>query len=341
MAKRRSGAGLTDVARKAGVDASTASRVLNRDLAHRVRDETRQRVLDAARELGYRPNLIAQGLRTSRTFTLGVIVPQLDNPVFPQIIEGAEVGARGQGYTLIISHIGEQGRGDTALESRPWMNHVDGLLVAALDVDRPTVDTLDAIGAPYVILNQYAEYIRNFVVLDSLAAAELAVDHLLHLGHRRIAHVAGRQGGYNSELRLRGYRNALARAGIEYDPALVVTAGFTQAGGKAAISEILRAQSPPPSAVFAATILSAAGAMAGLREAGLTIPGDVSVTALHDGALAEALYPPLTTVRMPLEFMGRCAAEGLIDVIEGRAGGVRLTLPPDCLVERGSTATPR
>lgn len=335
--KRQKSASLTDVARQAGVDASTVSRVLNGDAGHRVRQETRDRIVAAARGLGYRPNIIAKGLRTSRTFTLGVIVPQLDNPVFPQIIEGAEIGARDRGYTLLISHLGEGVRDNTLFERLAWMNHVDGLLVAALDVDETVTAVLDRTGSPYVILNQSAPHVGNYVVLDSLAAAKLAVSHLIGIGHQRIGHIGGRHGGYNSIGRLAGYRAALAQAHIPYDASLVAWGGFTQAGGRRALDEMFDVADSPPTAVFAATILSAAGAMTGLRERGLDIPEDVSVVAIHDSALAEALYPPLTTVRMPLDKMGYDAASGLIDIIEGKLRSLTLTLPPTSLVQRGST----
>jgi LacI family transcriptional regulator len=340
--KSRKAVSLADVAKLAGVDASTASRVLNAEAGHRVRAETRARVLAAAAELNYRPNIIAKGLRTSRTFTLGIIVPQLDNPVFPQIIEGAELRARERGYTLIIAHLGENTHARDALKSLQWINHVDGLLIAALDIDKNTSAMLDRTGAPYIVLNQAAAHVKNYAVLDSFAGAEMAVTHLTELGHQRIAHVAGRRGGYNSLLRLNGYKSALEKAGLRYDQNLIAWGGFSQEGARQAFAQLLSAnRAEPPTAVFAATMLSACGAMTAARDQGLRVPEDMSVVGIHDGALAEALSPPLTTVAMPLAAMGRVAADGLIDMIEGQRTQLRVILPPERLVLRGSTAPPR
>lgn len=324
---------LADVARVAGVDMSTASRVLRGEAAQRVREETRERILKVAGELNYRANPLARGLRTARTSTLGIVVPQLDNPVFASAIRGAEMAAAALGYSLLISHR-EPGATATTIAKISQTNRVDGLLVASLDDDEVLRTDLNAAQVPFVLMNRVLPGAPLSVVLDSRAAARKAVDHLVALGHRRIAHLAGREGGFNARQRLDGYRDGLAAAGISFDPALVAVAGYTAEGGAAAMSALLPQR---PSAVLAATLVSAAGAMARLHEAGLRIPDDVSVVGLHDAPVAAMLYPALTCVAMPTEEMGRVAATALIRALNGEAPEPVAPLPPGALVVRAST----
>lgn len=331
---------LLDVARAAGVDPSTASRILRGESGQRVREETRARILRAAADLDYRPNPIARGLRSARTYSLGILVPQLDNPVFAAAILGAEAAAEARGYSLLISHRrpGVSGAGHYRRLSEA--NRVDGLLVATLDEDRALDAELDAVTIPHVVLNQFRPSAPVCVVMDTRAAARIALDHLLSLGHRRIAHLAGRTGGFNAAQRLAGYEDALRAAGLSLEPGLVATAGYTAEGGAEAMRAIL-ARGRPPSAVFAATLISAAGALGVLHEAGLRVPEDVSIISVHDAPLARLLYPPLTTVRLPTERMGYLAAVALADLVEGRQPALVAPLPPDGLIERGSTAPAR
>lgn len=324
---------LADVARVAGVDMSTASRVLRGDSAQRVREETRDRILKVAEELAYRPNSLARGLRTQRTDTLGIVVPQLDNPVFAAAIKGAEMAAAELGYSLLISHR-EAGATATTLAKLSQTNRVDGLLVASLDDDEVLRSDLAAARVPFVLMNRILSGAPLSVVLDSRAAARRAVAHLAGLGHRRIAHLSGRAHGYNAGERLEGYREGLAAAGIAFDPALVATAGYTAEGGARAMRELLPMA---PTAVLAATLVSAAGAMGVLHEAGRRIPEDVSVAGLHDAPVASLLYPSLTTVAMPTEEMGRVAATLLVRSLAGERPDPVGPLPPGALIPRAST----
>lgn len=324
---------LADVARVAGVDVSTASRVLRGDSAQRVREETRDRILAVARELAYRPNSLARGLRTQRTDTIGIVVPQLDNPVFAAAIRGAELAAAELGYSLLISHR-EPGATATTLAKLSQTNRVDGLLVASLDDDEVLRSDLAAARVPFVLMNRILPGAPLSVVLDSRAAARRAVAHLAGLGHRRVAHLAGRAHGYNASERLEGYREGLAEAGLPFDPALVAIAGYTAEGGAAAMRALLPAA---PTAVLGATLVSAAGAMGVLHEAGLRIPEDVSVAGLHDAPVASLLYPSLTTVEMPTEEMGRVAATLLVRSLAGERPAPVAPLPPGPLIRRAST----
>lgn len=324
---------LADVARAAGVDMSTASRVLRGEATQRVREETRARILKVAGELQYLANPLARGLRTQRTDTLGIVVPQLDNPVFASAIRGAELAAARLGYSLLISHR-EPGETATTIAKISQTNRVDGLLVASLDDDEVLRTDLASAEVPFVLMNRILPGARLSVVLDSRAAARKAVDHLTALGHRRIVHLAGRAGGFNARERLQGYRDGLAAAKIAYAEDRVAVAGYTAEGGALAMRALL---SQKPTAVLAATLVSAAGAMATLHEAGLRIPEDVSVIGLHDAPVAAMLYPPLTSVAMPTEEMGRVAATLLIRALAGETPDPVPPLPPGDLIVRRST----
>jgi LacI family transcriptional regulator len=333
---RHTEATLADVARAAGVALSTASRILNGESGHRVAAATRDRVLAAARQLSYRPNAIARGLRTARTFTLGIAVPQLENPVFPQIIVGAEAAARERGYSLLISHVAESDTESRTYERLASVSRVDGLLVATLEDDTRLAAALATTSRPFVVLNRKLRGVGNHAVFDSFAAAEMATAHLIALGHRRIAHLAGRMQGYNGTRRLAGYRAALRAAGFRRDTERVVPAGYTFEGGVVAMRELLR-DPVRPTGIVAATMLAAAGAMKVLHDEGVDIPGEMSIVAIHDATIADMLYPPLTTVRLPVQELGASATRGLVDLIEGKATEVAITLPPQGLVLRAST----
>lgn len=314
--------------------------MLNDEAGHRVGIATRERVLACAKALGYQPNALARGLRTSRSYTLGIAVPQLENPVFPEIILGAETAARARGYSLLISHSGDADGDARHYEQLVKVSRVDGLLVATLEADEALTRSLARTSLPFVVLNRKLAGIENHVVFDSFAAAKLATEHLLLLGHRRIGHLAGRQRGYNGIRRLAGYRAALEAAGIAFDPDLVVAAGYTFEGGELAMRELL-ARHDHPSAVVAATVLTAAGALKVLHAQNILVPEQMSVVGIHDAAIADMLHPPLTTVRLPLREMGASATRGLIDLIEHKCERVAHTLAPERLVLRESTAPPR
>ncbi len=324
---------LADVALAAGVDMSTASRVLRGETSQRVREETRERILKIAEDLQYLANPLARGLRTQRTNTLGIVVPQLDNPVFAAAIRGAELAAAQRGYSLLISHR-EPGATATTIAKISQTNRVDGLLVASLDDDVVLRTDLAASQVPFVLMNRILPGAPLSVVLDSRAASRKAVEHLIALGHRRIVHLAGREGGFNARERLQGYRDGLAAAGIAFDESLVGVAGYTAEGGAAAMLALLPQH---PTAVLAATLVSAAGAMAALHEAGVRIPEDISVAGLHDAPVASMLYPTLTSVAMPTEEMGRVAADLLIRALAGGAPAPVAPLPPGDLMVRNST----
>jgi LacI family transcriptional regulator len=329
---------LNDVAQQAGVDVSTASRVLRGDRNQRVTEETRQRILDVAKKLDYQPNFTARSLRAAKTFTLGIAVPQLDNPVFSQMIVGAERGARERGYSLLIAHIEEGSSDDAAYERLSTANRVDGLLITTLDDNSVVLRAARKARVPVVLLNRTVEGIENSIYFESGAAAKTATRHLIDLGHTRIAHLSGQLNPSTGIGRFAGYREALEEANIPYDPNLVAVSGYTIKGGADAMQAVLRQAKEPPTAVFPITLMAAVGAVMAIQQQGMRVPQDVSVVTVHDSPLAEVMYPSLTTVRMPVDQMGYEGAVGLIDIIEGRRKTVRGALRPLELVVRDSTA---
>lgn len=326
---------LKDVAERAGVDKSTASRVLRGVGPLSVREETRLRVFQAAEQLHYQPNKIAQSLRTSRSRSLGIVVPQVINPVYTQIIVGASNCARERGYMLLISQTGDQIDSDV-YEQLVQQNRVDGLLVATLRDEAAQMKTLAALGVPFVLVNRQGGADANYVMCDEVEGAYRATRSLIDRGHRRIAHLAGEQDRFNAKMRFQGYRKALEDAGLPFDPSLVEVSGYDQRGGELAMHRILDRTGPPPTAVFVVTLVAAAGAMASVHRAGLAIPQDISFLSFHNGSLADMLYPPLTTLEVPLEQMAAQATDALIEILEGQREAIQLTVPAGPLVERKS-----
>lgn len=335
---------LRDVARLAEVDSSVVSRVLRGASGANVRPETRERIEQVARDLGYSPNPLARGLRTQRTNCLALVVPQLDNPVFQQIAQGAERAAAARGFALVIYHVRDAAQERERLEHLVRSIRVDGVVIATLMMAGDAHQFFappffERLGLPCVLVNREAPGVPNFVSADDEAGAHLATTHLLRLGHRRIAHIAGPHGRYNAIRRREGYERALREAGVEPEARLVVPADYSFEGGRNAMATLLNAGM---TAVFATTLLSGVGALRTLADAGRRVPDDVSVIALHDAPLAEMVTPTLTTVRFPTEEMGADAVDAVIDQIDGPNDGqprrVERRLAPEGLIERGSCA---
>lgn len=333
---------IRDVARAAGVSPMTVSRVIND--SPRVRPETRQRVAAAIAELGYVPNHLARGLTRQRTGTLALVVPDFTDPFFSLILRGAEDVARRAGYTVILCNTdGDLEREGEYLEDMV-ARRVEGLLIAPVgDRSRHNLRLLGAYRVPYVLIDRAVPGVENDLVQgDSVDGARQLVAHLLALGHRRIAHVSESQEVSTARDRLRGYREALAAAGIQFDPTLVVAgnAATVQAGYEAA--QTLLDRNPPPSAIFAVNNLAAVGAIRALRERGLQVPRDIAIVCFDDIALASLLDPFLTVMAQPAETFGTLAAQLLLDRLAGRANERRrrVVLPADLIIRQSCGAAP-
>lgn len=302
-----------DVARRANVDRAVVSRVLNEDPTLRIRDSTRARVLAAVAELGFRPNVAARSLRTSQAAMLGFVIPDLANPIYATVVRGVEAAADAMGQGLLISRTPTTKEGIDRLFDLLRQGRVDGLLIAAelTDEDLPAdIDTLS-----WLLVNRTTVTARRWVLLDEQRAMDLAVEHLVELGHRQIGHVAGPLNSDTARRRRAGYQAALARHGLAPGP--IIPAEYTIEGGAQAMRDIL-ALGDRPTAIIGATVASTAGVLVQARTAGIRVPDELSVIGIHDLALAGCFAPPLTTVQMPLEQLGRRAAQ-LVTTAPGQA----------------------
>lgn len=302
---------LIDVARVAGVDKAVVSRVVNDDPVLNIRPETRARVLAAIKELDYRPNAAARSLRTARARTVGLVIPDFANPVYAEIITGAETAALAEGYILMTASATVAGGKPQDYLNLLGEGRVDGLLLAGGALSTREQLALIALGQPWLLVNRSGGQARRYAILDDERAAQIAVGHLLDLGHRRIAHVAGPAGADTARRRRNGYLKAVRHAGLPADPTLVAAGDYTPQGGADAMRTLLRS-GVKPTAVFVANVASAVGVLDALRRDARSVPDDVSVVAVHDLPLAAFLVPALTTVRMPLRTLGARAVQLLL-----------------------------
>jgi LacI family transcriptional regulator len=336
---RRPRVTVREVAERAGVHAGTVSRALNPSRRHVLSVETVERVERAARELGYKANRLASGLRSARSFSVGVLIPDLTNPFFPPMVRGIEDRLLPQGYTALLanteSELEREQRSVAALAAR----QVDGFIFAPSPPAAALVRELTAAGTPLVLVNRRVDAVAAFAVTpDDRRGAALAVSHLVARGHRRIAHLGGPQALSPALDRRTGLLTALAASGIELDPRLEAFAeAFTEGAGVEPTRALL-ASGSPFTAVFAGNDLLALDCIDTLREAGLECPRDVSVVGFNDMPFAERIRPPLTTVRNSPYEIGRQAAGLLLEQIEDPSVSPRTVVLSPVLVERSSTA---
>jgi LacI family transcriptional regulator len=340
---------LRDVARRSGVHAATASRALNPATRMLVSEETAIRVLAAAADLGYRPNTVARSLRTRRSHTIGVLIPDLTNPLFPPIVRGLEDRLAEDGYVALLGNTDADDEREQMVFELMRARHVDGFVLATATTHSPVLAEAARAGLLVVLVNRRSdEFSFPSVAVDNECGIRLAVGHLTGLGHRRIAHVAGPQDTSTGRDRLRGFQAALADAGLAADPALIARAGaFAIEEGYRCARELLGggaaggASGPPFTAVAAGNDMLAIGCYKALEEAGLRCPEDVSVIGFNDMPFIDRLRPPLSTIAFPHYQVGTEAAQLLLERLAGDERPVRsLYLAPE-LVARGSTAPPR
>lgn len=335
MAKRVT---IDDVARSAGVHKATVSRALNAHTQSQVNAETAKRVREAAQELGYVPNVVARGLRLNHSMTIGVIVPDVANPIFPPIMRGIEEYLQPRGYTALLANTDGQTTVEEAAFQSLVQRRVDGFILATgrLDEQSFIANAFDE-GVPVVMVNRAAGSAPYPVVTaDNEQGIGAALQHLRELGHRRIAHLAGPLGFSTTRRRAEAFR-AVASTMPEVTATVVDAGALTADGGASAMDELLERSGPRPTAVIAANDLVALGAVRSLRSHGLRCPEDVSVVGYNDMPFAADFWPALTTVHVPLREIGVHGARMLLDGIEaGLQEPATLTLPVG-LVVRGST----
>lgn len=290
---------LADVAKAAGVDVSLVSRVLRGEEV-KVREETKDRILEQARRLEYRPNAIARSLKSSRAGAFGLVIPTFNNPVYAQIIIGAEAAAAKLGSVMLTT----SGEG---WDQTNWLEVLDGGRVDGLLIAGGTGLEHPRLRLPYLMVNRAVPGIDRYVVLDDEKASRMAVEHLAELGHRRIAFLGGPPGADTAKRRRTGFDSACRELGLDHvgDP---VSGDYTAEGGRRAMQVLIDA-AVGCTAVVAANLPSAVGALRALEDSRIAVPTSVSLVAIHDAEIASLVKPRLTTVQMPLTQLGARAIE--------------------------------
>ncbi len=328
---------ISDVARVAGVSVATVSKVVNS--RYGVAPATSARVLAVVEELGYESSLVARSLRSGRTDVIGVLVAEFE-PFSTELLKGISAAVDGSGYEL-LAYAGRTDGGAAGGWERRSLSRLAGTLVDAAIVVTPTVVMSADVPIPVVAVDPHTGPEGTPTVdTDNAGGARQAVEHLVGLGHRRIAHLAGRPDLESARLRELGYRQAIEAAGIPFDPALVRVGGYRPDLADEPTHELLDpAVGPRPTAVFAANDLSAIHVIEVAAELGLRVPEDLSVVGFDNVPESWGCTPPLTTVAQPLHRMGAEALRMVLDLLAGNPGEHHLQLPTS-LVVRASTAPP-
>jgi LacI family transcriptional regulator len=331
---------IRDVARKAGVSIGTVSRVLNRK--ETVRADIRQRVDLAIDTLGYSPNTIAQSMRSRTTQTIGCIIREISIPPLAAFVRAAHDVLHEAGYALVLTNSEGNAERERELLKRLNRRQTDGILLGQYS---PLTDEFDgflrSLNMPIVLVDRDRPTWADSVAADHFHSAKRIADHLLSLGHRRIAVITGPEDLFPGGERLRGYRAAHQERGIAIDPQLVSDTSFLAKSGFSFMSGLL-GQRDRPTAVIAGGIDMLDGVLRAIRARGLRIPDDISVVGAGDSSLTELHTPPISVSHWSQTEIGRIAAEMLLDRITGRAEGeARHVLVPTEFVLRESTAPPR
>ena len=324
---------IEDVAARSGVSTATVSRVLSGSVP--ARPETRERVLAAARELDYRPSGIARALKRRETRTLGLVITDITNPFYPQVVRAVEAAAHERGYGIVLADGGDDPARELEHLDLLVERRVDGIVVASSRMTRRHAERLRATPVPVVLVNDsVAASGLPTVTTAHRHGARMAAEHLVSLGHRSIGHISAPSEQPATGQRRQGVRDALRAAGL--DDALVAIGDGRVTGGASAAEALIAGG---VTGIVAYNDLTAIGALRALRRAGIRVPEEVSVIGFDDIDLAAWTDPPLTTIRQPIEDLGRWAVEHLADLLAGTTPGAPATpvLLEPVLVVRGST----
>jgi LacI family transcriptional regulator len=327
---------LEEIAELAGVSRSTVSRVVNDHPS--VRDGVRERVLQVIQETGYQPHAAARSLVTRRTHIIGVVIAEavtklFRDPFFPLLLYGVTATCNTHQYHLMLSLFDDPADQGETYRRLIGSGHLDGVLVASAHLNDPLFPKLLQDAIPFVVVGRHPDERINSVDVDNVSAARMAVEHLIRLGHTRIATITGPLTMSHGEDRLAGYRQALEAHQLAVDERLIVEGDYTEAGGSLGAQRLLPAS---PTAIFVASDVMAIGALKALRDAGLRVPQDVALVGFDDVPIAAAIEPALTTVRQPIERLGSMAADLLLNLLAnpsvGRASTQRIVLPTQLIV---------
>ncbi|MEO7142333.1 MAG: LacI family DNA-binding transcriptional regulator [Bryobacteraceae bacterium] len=332
---------IKEVAQRARVSVGTVSNVLGGNVP--VSSVLRERVQAVVRELDYHPNHVARSLKMRETKTLGMVITDITNPFYPQLVRGAEDAAWKRHYMLITFNSDDQLEREKVLLSALRTRRVDGILLvaAATDGDHAHIRAAIDAGIPVVCLDRIpTDLAIDGVAVDNVAGARTCIEHLISLGHRRIGILAGPLDLQVCRDRLLGYQEALAAAGIALDPGLIVDGGMREETGYPASQKLLKRR-PRPSAIFASNAIMGLGLIRAVHESGLQSPGDVAIATFDDPPFSRAINPPLTAVAQPSYQLGYQGAELLIERIHDPSRKhIRLLLQTELKIRESSVGRP-
>lgn len=333
---------LREVAQHAGVHPATASRAINAETRALVNVITAERVLTAAAELGYRPNPMARGLKTNRSETIGVLIPDLMNALFPPIVRGIEDRLSGEGYTIFLANSdNDQQKGRLQFEAMR-ARQVEGYILATAEQDDPLIPGALVTEIPIVMVNRTIKHEHAFTVVGrDRTGSSIAVDHLVELGHRRIAHVGGPRRFSTGLARYEGFIKAMLLHRLEPDEELIwFGKGFSERDGMLGFQTLLRSEKEF-TAVVAGNDLLALGCYDAMAKENISCPREVSVVGYNDMPLMDKLCPPLTTIRIPHYEIGWKAADLLLERLHDMKAPPRTTFLEPELIVRSSTGPPQ
>jgi LacI family transcriptional regulator len=331
---------LKGLAQILGVHPSTVGRVMDPDTRHMVGEAVAQRVLKEAAKHGYRPNKIAAALRTRRSNIVGVILPDITNPVFPPIVLGIEDELRKHGYVALVTNAGEDPAQQRFVVDQLLARQCDALILATATRDDPVISHCLEAGISVVTVNRGEDAGRvSSVVNDEMAGMRMGVEHLFAQGHRRIVHLVGPQNLSTGHLRREGFVQAMEAQGVKRDELwMVECSSYSRDAGKAACDEAL-ARYPKATAILAGNDLLALGCYDSLRAAGKRCPEDVSVLGHNDMPFVDMVNPPLTTIRISHHAMGVQAAQLILQRLNQSAGAdMEIRMKPELIVRASTTA---
>lgn len=341
MAHNDRPATLRDVATAAGVHPATASRALNPGTRLLVSEETARRVSEAATRLGYRPNPVARSLRTRRSHTIGVLIPDLNNPLFPPMVRGIEDRLAEHGYVALIGNTDADLTKERLVFDQMRARHVDGFVMATAIAGSPILAEAAEGDVPVVLMNRTSQdYPFSSVSVDNEQGVRAAVTHLVSLGHTRIGHIAGPQDASTGAARLRGFQASMAAHKLPVtDGQVAYASAYSLEEGVRCGRELLEAGADL-TAIVAANDMLAIGCYGALDELDLRCPEDVSVIGFNDMMFVDRLRPPLSSVRFPHYQLGTEVAALLMERIEVQDSPVKILFLAPELVVRGSTGLP-
>ncbi len=325
---------IKDIARLAEVSHPTVSRALQNSPL--VNAKTAAKIRKIADEAGYRASAVARSLVTRRTRTIGLVVTTVDNPFPAEVALGIEQAANDYGYSVFLANSNAEPERERRMVQAFAEQRVDGIVVTSSRVGTSYLSTLAELMVPIVLVNgQYPGGFVHSVMIENVEGSRAAMEHLIGLGHRRIAYVGDRSGYQSETERLTGYKDALTKAGIAFDAGLAVHGDGRPEAAIEAVNALL-ALNRPPTAIFCYNDMTALGAMRAIHSRGLRVPEDVSVVGFDDLFFASYLEPPLTTVRQPMRRMGAMAMENLLKLMSGEESVLQMRVEAKLIV-RGST----